>query len=740
MVQSNLIALIPLFPILAVLVNGFSVWSRRELSKTTSGLIACCAVLLSAITATILFFKLLGLQEESKFYQELFSWINSGQGNSLINIQFAFVFDRLSAVMALTVCWVGFLIHVYSIGYMEHDPSVGRYFTYLNLFMFAMLLLVLGSNLLVLFIGWEGVGLCSYLLIGFWFEDDEKASAGKKAFIVNRIGDFGFLLGIFFLCYGMAKIGTMSLEYSALRESVNKLSEMSVTFPIFGNVGLLEVIGISLFIGATGKSAQIPLYIWLPDAMAGPTPVSALIHAATMVTAGVYMIARMGFLYTLAPFASTLVALIGGITALFAATIGLAQNDIKKVLAYSTVSQLGYMFIGVGVGAYSAGIFHLVTHAFFKACLFMGSGAVILACHHEQDIRRMGGLLKKMKWTGITFVLATLCIAGLPPFSGFVSKDEILWMAYSTPNTLYPTIHKFIWFLGMCGAFCTAFYMTRLTLLTFFGEYRGAEHNHDFHHEMPYDKVHEVRKVMWVPLVILMIGFCTLGFLGKSKIFSGGNKFHHWLAPVTDSAPHSNEHTKAKDEKHHEEISVSENQIKKDFDTGTTKKAGFPDINKEDMRSKEETLSKKELINHQTGNTNSQEDEKELEHMLMGFSVLVAFLGVSFAYFLYGKRKLRPPKPSEEKSLKITHRMLLNKYWVDEIYQAIVVNPIRLTSDKFLWKIFDVKLIDGTVNGIAYIARGLSSAGLRLQNGMVNTYAFYMVIGVAVVMGYMIFG
>jgi NADH-quinone oxidoreductase subunit L len=571
------------------------------------------------------------------------------------------------------------------------------------------------------------VGLCSYLLIGFWFEDNEKAAAGKKAFIVNRIGDFGFLLGMFFLIYGMGKLGTMSLEYDALQGSIAELAKMMVTIPVFGYVRLVEVVGICLFVGAAGKSAQLPLYVWLPDAMAGPTPVSALIHAATMVTAGVYMIARMGFLYSLAPFSSTVVALVGGLTALFAATIGMAQNDIKKVLAYSTVSQLGYMFVAVGVGAYSAGVFHLVTHAFFKACLFMGSGAVILACHHEQDIRRMGGLMKKMPWTGLTFLLATLCIAGLPPFSGFVSKDEILWMAYSTPNTLYPGIHTFIWLLCVIGAFCTAFYMTRLTMLTFFGEYRGGEHSPDFHHEMPYEKVHEVSKVMWVPLVILMFGFCSLGFLGKSQIFSGTNSFHHWLAPVTDT------------------VSASAHAVHAAVETAESVEGhGTVAVNEHAAAEQDATTTLEEhsMVEAATvaGHGVDHEALKALEHKMMALSVVVALAGVLLGFLLYGPRKLRPVMPSSEPSLGFVHRMLLNKYWVDEIYFALIVNPIRVVSESFLWKVFDVRIIDGTVNGVATTARGLSRLGLKLQNGFVNSYAFFMVVGVAVVLGYLVLG
>lgn len=749
--ESNLIALIPMFPLLGVLVNGIAVWRRKELPKKIVGRVAAGSVLLSALTATYLLVRLIGLEDGGKFHQELFSWIAAGTDSNLLSIPFGFTFDRLSAVMALTVCWVGFLIHVYSIGYMHDDECFGRYFTYLNLFMFAMLLLVLGSNLIVLFIGWEGVGLCSYLLIGFWFEDDAKASAGKKAFIVNRVGDFGFLLGMFFLTWGMSQVGAMSLEFDKLSEAILKLKEILVTLPGIGTVPLLEVVGVCMFVGATGKSAQIPLYIWLPDAMAGPTPVSALIHAATMVTAGVYMVARMGFLYNIAPFASTMVALVGGMTALFAATIGIAQNDIKKVLAYSTVSQLGYMFIAVGVGAYSAGVFHLVTHAFFKACLFLGSGAVIMACHHEQDIRRMGGLWtgkwadKKMKWTGLTFILATLCIAGLPPFSGFVSKDEILWMAFSTPNPIYANIHKAIWIMGVLGAFCTAFYMTRLTVLTFFGEYRGAGHDHDFHHALPYEKVHEVPKVMWVPLVVLMVGFVSLGLLGKSKIFVGTNTFHHWLAPVVDASAHTvQEAPSAPAITEHAAVveadKAAPGHAEETAANVAVEAAGHVEASAEQHVAVAAAPPEGDSHSVAVEHGEAEAAKHKLEMRLMGMSVLIAGIGVLFAILIYGIRKVRPPAPSKEAGVGIAHKALLNKYWVDEIYQALIINPIRIISDSFLWKIFDVKVVDGTVNGVATVAKEISSETLKLQNGIVTSYAFYMVLGVAGVLGYLIFG
>ncbi|NTU60156.1 MAG: NADH-quinone oxidoreductase subunit L, partial [Deltaproteobacteria bacterium] len=472
--------LIPFFPMVGALINGLF---GRRYGKSVGYTIACGSIFLSFLVTVGSFFALRGLPPEARFYQlRVFEWISSGSAS----IDLGYLMDPLSCVMCLVVTGVGFLIHVYSIGYMHHDPGHNRFFTYLNLFCFAMLTLVLGSNYLVLFVGWEGVGLCSYLLIGFWFEDAAKAAAGMKAFIVNRIGDFGFLIGMFLI---FQTFGTLDFR-TVMAAAPLKLA--------LGGT-LVTAMTLSLFVGATGKSAQIPLYIWLPDAMAGPTPVSALIHAATMVTAGVYMIGRSNVLYSLAPATMATVATVGAVTALFAGTIGVAQNDIKKVLAYSTVSQLGYMFIAMGVGAYVAGIFHLMTHAFFKACLFLGSGSVIHAMHEEQDIRNMGGLRKYIPYTHWTFLIATVAIAGIPPLAGFFSKDEILWKAWSGG-------FKIQWLLGFLGAGITAFYMFRLVFLTFYGKERIDPHVKE--------KVHESPFTMTVPLMVLAALSIVGGWLG----------------------------------------------------------------------------------------------------------------------------------------------------------------------------------------------------------------------------------
>ncbi len=425
----------------------------------------------------------------------------------------AFMIDPLSAVMILVVTGVGGLIHIYATGYMHDDKAFWRFFAYLNLFTAAMLTLVLGDNLLVLFVGWEGVGLCSYALIGFWYHDHANARAGNKAFIVNRVGDFGFVLGMFLLFWSLDAQGHGSLTF---REMVKWAP--SIKDSLIWGWPVVTVATLFLFVGATGKSAQIPLHVWLPDAMAGPTPVSALIHAATMVTAGVYMTARMNVFFSMAPDTLNVIAIIGVATALLAATIALTQNDIKKVLAYSTVSQLGYMFIGVGVGGYAAAIFHLMTHAFFKACLFLGAGSVIHAMHHEQDMRKMGGLKQWMPLTFATFFISVLAIAGFPPFAGFFSKDEILWLAFTSEHG-----NKLVWFLALCGAGMTAFYMFRQLFMTFYGKCRADHHTQEHLHESP--------SVMTMPLVILAIGAVFAGLIGLPGVL-GGSQFAHWLEPV----------------------------------------------------------------------------------------------------------------------------------------------------------------------------------------------------------------
>ena len=493
--------LIPILPLAGAALNGF--FGKKSSKRTVSivGLFFSGAAFALALTVA------LRISSEILPYQEFLAhWIRSGN----FTADFAFYLDQLSLVMLLVVTGVGFLIHIYSLGYMGDDPGYYRFFSYLNLFMFFMLTLVLANNYLLMFIGWEGVGLASYLLIGFWFTKDSAASAGKKAFIVNRIGDFGFLIGLFLLIQHFG-----SLNFQQVFDAVKPLSAETA------GAGLLTAIGILLMVGACGKSAQIPLYVWLPDAMEGPTPVSALIHAATMVTAGVYMVARSHVIFERAPMALEVVAIIGTLTAFFAATIGIAQTDIKKVLAYSTVSQLGYMFMACGVGAFSAGIFHLMTHAFFKGLLFLAAGSVIHAVGGEQDMRKMGGLKSFIPWTFLTMGIGTLAIAGIPPLAGFWSKDEILWKVYSSPHGSWV-----FWLIGVITAFLTSFYMFRLLYMTFFGDYRGAQvdtHGHGGHgHGSP----HESPPVMLIPLMILAALSLVGGLAGI------GNRFEHFLAPV----------------------------------------------------------------------------------------------------------------------------------------------------------------------------------------------------------------
>ena len=488
----QLVWLVPVLPLIGFLLIGLF---GKKLSKGLVGMIACSSVFGAFAISLGIFFELLNKNISQEIY--LFDWITAGN----FSASFSFLVDPLSSLFLLIITGVGFLIHVYSTGYMHDDEGFSRFFAYLNLFIFFMLLLVLGSNYLIMFVGWEGVGLCSYLLIGFWFKNTAYNNAAKKAFIMNRIGDLGFLFGIILIFITFGSINYKEVFSQAVHFASNQ--------PVITSIGLL------LFIGAMGKSAQLPLYTWLPDAMAGPTPVSALIHAATMVTAGIYMVARSNILYTLSETAMAVVAVVGLLTALFAATIGIFQNDIKKVLAYSTVSQLGYMFLALGVGAYTGAVFHVMTHAFFKALLFLGAGSVIHAMSGEQDIRNMGGLKKHLPVTHLTFFIATLAIAGIPPFAGFFSKDEILAHAYEH--------NKLFWVLGIAGAMMTAFYMFRLYYLTFSGNFRGTEKQHRHLHESP--------KSMIIPLIILAILSIAGGFVGLPEVF-GPHKLQEFLQPV----------------------------------------------------------------------------------------------------------------------------------------------------------------------------------------------------------------
>jgi NADH-quinone oxidoreductase subunit L len=638
----NLLALSVFLPLAGFLVNGLA--GRRLRSGGAAGIIGSGAVGLVFLAALAMLVQMIAAPAEHRTtIVNLFPWIGAGA----VTAAFSYQIDQLSIVMTLIVSGVGFLIHVYSIGYMRGDPGFPRFFAYLNLFIFAMLTLVLADNFLLLFLGWEGVGLCSYLLIGFWydrkFERSTVADAAKKAFIVNRVGDFGFLVAMFLIVVTFG-----SLEF---RSVFPQAAAMQRATP--------EVLWIclALFLGATGKSAQIPLFVWLPDAMAGPTPVSALIHAATMVTAGVYLVARCSVLYALAPVALQVVAIVGVITAVFAATIGLVQNDIKKILAYSTISQLGYMFLGLGVGAFSAGIFHVLTHAFFKALLFLGAGAVIHALHDEQDIRTMGGLRSHLPVTYWTFLAAAVAIAGMPPLSGFFSKDEILWKTFADG-------HPVLWVLGLVGAGLTALYVFRLVALTFHGEPRWKGHPHD------------APASMAVPLMILAALSVVGGVVGIPHSLGGSNILEHWLEPVFAPA-----HT---------------------------------------------LLA---LGGHESVAT---------EYLLMAASVAVAGAGILVAWRWYTRR---PEVPARWKAgVPGVYRLLLNKYFVDEAYDATIVRPLTRGSEKLLWKRVDNGLIDGAVNGTATLIAFLSRSLRVFQTGETDRYVFVFLLGVVGILGWLLAG
>jgi NADH-quinone oxidoreductase subunit L len=647
--------LVPVLPLAGAAINGF--FGRRS-SKAA---ISTIALVFSGAAFAMALFLAAGFSSASApYYFDLAHWIRSGT----FQVDFSFYLDQLSLVMLLVVTGVGFLIHIYSVGYMWDDDGYYRFMSYLNLFMFFMLTLVLAKNYLVMFIGWEGVGLASYLLIGFWFTKDSAASAGKKAFIVNRIGDFGFLIALFLIIQHFK-----SLDFTTVFNAVTPLAKETT------GAGFLTAIGLLLMVGAAGKSAQIPLYVWLPDAMEGPTPVSALIHAATMVTAGVYMVARSHVIFERAPEALTVVAVIGTLTALFAATIGIAQTDIKKVLAYSTVSQLGYMFMACGVGAFSAGIFHLMTHAFFKGLLFLAAGSVIHGVGGEQDMRKMGGLRVYMPWTCGTMAIATVAIAGIPPFAGFWSKDEILWNAFNV-SWVY-------WLIGVITAFITSFYMFRLMYMTFGGDvYRGTpaqsatshdDHGHGAGHGDPHGhgEPHESPWVMLGPLVILAVLSVFGGFVGY------GHHFEHFLAPVFQGP-------------------VAE-----------VAQAGA-----------------------------SEAGTSGLEWLLMGVSISVALLGWFLAYLLYSRSPQIPARIAAR--LGGLYQAVVHKYYIDEIYAAIFVKPLLEGSTTVLWHGVDQGVIDASVNESAHAARELSDSVRHMQSGNLRSYAGWVAAGGAVVIAYMV--
>lgn len=637
----NLVGLILLFPLIGAVINGII---GKRLRKETVGYIACGSIGLSFFVSVLVFCGLLLLPPDARLFEkQLFRWIESGSFKSAAGFQV----DPLSALMILIVTGVGFLIHIYSVGYMHEDKGYHRYFCYLNLFTFSMLLLVLGNNFLLMFIGWEAVGLCSYLLIGFWFEKKSASDAAKKAFVVNRVGDFGFALGIMLIFLTFHSIDFTEV-FSAASHGNFEVGSFTVT-----------IITLLLFMGATGKSAQIPLYTWLPDAMEGPTPVSALIHAATMVTAGVYMIARCNVLYMLSPFTMTVVASIGAVTALFAASIGLVQNDIKRVLAYSTISQLGYMFLACGVGAFTAGVFHLMTHAFFKALLFLGSGSVIHALSGEMDMRKMGGLRHHIPITYKTFLVGAVAIAGIPPFAGFFSKDEILLESLIRGNFIY-------WLLGSFAAFLTAFYMFRLLFMTFHGTSRVEHHVMEHLHESP--------RSMTLPLTILAVFSLFGGFLG----IPGASAINNFLVPVFGGHGHT-------------EVIATE------------------------------------AVHYSAW----------LPYLMMLVSTSVALAGIFLAYKMYCKKPGLPEKLAER--FRVIHKLLLNKYYVDEIYDILFVNPLKTIAVQ-LWKRVDAKMIDGSVNGIARLVGGFGNVLRLLQTGYIRNYAFYIVAGCIFIIVFAVLG
>ena len=624
----ELIVVLLVAPLVGFLINGLlGKWLKGN--EKLSGWIGTLAVLISLICSIMAFANLHG--GGTPFDETLYEWIT---GESFA-FNIGFRVDALTTIMLLVITGVGFLIHVYSISYMHGDPGYTRYFAYLNLFIFAMLILVLGNNYLMMFVGWEGVGLCSYLLIGFWYEKKSAIDAGKKAFIVNRIGDFGFLLGMFTLFAAFGTLDFASMFDAAEADNFQK---------VFGS-STLVIATLLLFVGAIGKSAQIPLYVWLPDAMEGPTPVSALIHAATMVTAGVYMIARSSVLYNIAH-TGEVVAWVGVLTAFFAATIALTQTDIKRILAYSTVSQLGYMFVGVGVGAYASGVFHLVTHAFFKGLMFLAAGSVMHAMANELDMRKMGGLKAKMPITHWTFLVGALAIAGFPFLSGFWSKDEILHSAWGSSPLIYV--------IGLVTAFLTAFYMFRLIFVTFYGESRVESDAASHLHESP--------PMMWVPLAILAIPSALIGLL----LGWGGHDswFHHFTQGV------------------------------------------FPEVHHE-----------------ASGNV----------ILFMVISSVVGLAGIAFAWTRYRERV-----PSAEPTNAL-QKLVANKYYVDEIYNALIVQPIKNASHYILWRIVDNGIIDGIVNGVALAIQIIGGTLRRLQSGLVQTYIVSMVVGIVLFLAYYLF-
>jgi NADH-quinone oxidoreductase subunit L len=767
--------LIPILPGIGAAINGLL--GIRSFSRRTAGLVACGMMTAALGLSLFAFWQLLGLPADARAFDvTVAEWIpriplETNTGIGLFQVTWGFRLDPLSGMMLLVVTGIGTLIHVYSTAYMADEPrgGVARFFCYLNLFCFFMLMLVLGNNFLVMFVGWEGVGLCSYLLIGYWYEKKSAADAGKKAFITNRVGDWGFVLGVFLIYY---TFGT--LDFRAVQNAAAAMPFETAHF------GVLSFICLFLFVGATGKSAQIPLYVWLPDAMEGPTPVSALIHAATMVTAGVYMVGRNAVLFSHAPQVMTIVAIVGVLTALMAASIGLVQYDIKRVLAYSTVSQLGYMFTAMGVGAFSAGAFHLMTHAFFKALLFLGSGSVIHAMGGEQDMRRMGNLKKYMPVTFATMMIGTLAIAGIPPFAGFFSKDEILYRAFLA--------NKFIWVLAVATALMTAFYMWRLMAMTFFGAYRGpawdtghhadvavaathgVKHPADAHahgqadrkeHEVshgpaephqssagsqdahdaanaghghgPWHGPHESPAPMTFPLQVLAIGAIVAGFIGIPAALGGGDAIEHFLEP-SFSADHRIEDRG---------LRIAE---------GTDREPGIRNEIRNPIRNPQSAIPNEEAAPHVS---------RAEELGLMAFSVIIAVVGIALAQRFY----VESPKISDQLAERWAgaHRLLSHKYYVDELYNATVISG-TFSAGNGLWAVdrtvvdgavngagrltvigawlsglTDRTVVDGLVNFVGWIVQESSLAFRRFQTGLVQNYALLMLFGIFAFVGVYLF-
>ncbi len=717
--ENNLLSLIIFAPLAGAAINWFV--GRRLRNEKFIGAVACGSVGIATLVAFYLCFKPNGaLHSTTPILDHLWTWIQVGS----FRADFGLAMDRLSGTYALFVTFVGFLIHVFAVGYMHGDNGFYRFFAFLNLFMFAMLTLILADNFLLMFVGWEGVGLCSYLLIGYYIDREEAGDAAKKAFITNRVGDWGFVLGIMLVFFVTSAAGNGSISFfnkaahgvtSAL-ETIGRLGVDDFTWQAIFAGGATSI-AVLLFIGAAGKSAQIPLYVWLPDAMAGPTPVSALIHAATMVTAGVYMIVRCSTIYTYAPTAMFIVAIIGAATALFAATIGLAQNDIKKVLAYSTISQLGYMFLACGVGAFIAAIFHVITHAFFKALLFLGSGSVIHGMHHEQDMRRMGGLKKYMPITFATMMTGWLAISGIPIFAGFFSKDEILWKTWSagTFSLPSPVWSKTLWVIGAITALLTAVYMTRMMVMTFWGSERFREqhtdHSDDAHHAG--HDVHEPHESPWImtmPLIVLAVLSTLGGFIGVPYALGSlvsehpVNYIEETLEPVVSHVPSDASHTS--DGNPTDEIvwlSPKPQQI--------------------DGPSPVRVLEGSAPAVAGGAHAHSPE-EIRAERLLALFSVLIAALGIGIGWWIFRKRPLLQMP-----------RVLENKYYVDEIYGTTIIKPIEATSREGFWKLFDIGVIDGFLHGLGDAVTETGRIIRHLQGGFVRSYAAIILAGALVLIG-----